>query len=108
MTLKNLLILIVLICVTETAAISCVKKFHNGDGVWFFPLAVALYAVVCYLLHRSFYLNTMGITNVIWSGLSVMLVILVGVLVFHEKIHTHDLITAALITAGMMIIRFTK
>jgi small multidrug resistance pump len=105
---NNILILIALICLTETMAISCVKKYHNGDGSVFFIFAILLYSVVCFLLNKSFYLNTMGITNVLWSGVSVLFVIMAGVFLFHEKIHTHDLVGGALITAGMLMIRYTK
>lgn len=105
---NNILILIALICITETMAISCVKKYHNGDGSIFFIFAILLYSGVCFLLNKSFHLNTMGITNVLWSGMSVMFVIIAGVLLFHEKIHTHDVVAAALITTGMLMIRYTK
>ena len=107
-TFQNIIVLIALICLTETAAISCVKKYHNGDGSVFFICAILLYSIVCFLLHKSFYLNTMGITNVLWSGISVLFVIIAGVFLFHEKVHTHDIIGAALITTGMLIIRYTK
>lgn len=87
---------------------SCVKKFHNGNGSCFFIGAVACYAVVCYLLHYSFYFrDSMGAVNVIWSGLSVLSVALAGVLFFKEKIHYHDIFAGALITAGMLIFKYT-
>lgn len=104
----QILIFILLIVFTETVAISCVKKFHNGDGKQFFIFAVLCYALVCYFLHCSFSINNnMGITNVLWSGLSVLAVILAGVLFFHEKIHVHDIIATAMITSGIMIIKYT-
>ncbi len=104
-----LLLLIILICISEAIAMSCVKKYHNGDGAGYIYLAMLMYAGVCLLLNQSLkFSNTIGMTNVLWSGLSVMLVTLVGVLVFHEKLHFHDIIAAVLITAGMLILKFTQ
>ena len=106
---NGVIFFVVLICLAETTAIGCVKKYHNGDGAMYFPLAVLFYALVCYLLHKSFdYNNSMGLNNVIWSGLSVMLVIGAGILFFHEKLHLHDLVASALITSGILIVRFTE
>ncbi len=88
---------------------SCVKKFHSGNGLHFYIGAVACYALVCYLLHCSFYLkDSMGSVNVVWSGLSVLSVALAGVMFFKEKIHFHDLIAGGLITAGMLIFKYTN
>lgn len=107
--LNNIFAIITFIVIAETIAISFVKKFHNGDGTKYYLLAVLFYAIVCYLLHRSFGLkNSMGIVNVVWSGISVMCVLLAGVLFFHEKIHLHDIIAASMITGGLMIIRYTE
>jgi multidrug transporter EmrE-like cation transporter len=104
-----LFMIILMICVAESCAIACVKKYHRGDGFMYFPVAVALYAIVCYLLNRSFYYkDSMGITNVIWSGVSVLMVALVGILMFHETLHFHDLLAASFITMGLLIIKYTE
>lgn len=101
--------IIIFICIAEASAMACVKNFHNGNGVIYFMAAVALYAIVCYLLHCSYYYkNSMGVTNVIWSGLSVLMVALFGILIFHEKIHFHDIVAAAFITIGLVIIKYTE
>ena len=106
---SNMMFAIILfICIAEASAMACVKNYHNGNGIAYFAAAVALYAVVCYLLHCSYYYkNSMGITNVIWSGLSVLMVALFGILIFHEKLHFHDIIAALFITVGLIIIKYT-
>jgi multidrug transporter EmrE-like cation transporter len=50
----------------------------------------------------------MGITNIIWSGLSVFLVTVAGVFFFKEKIHWHDIVAGLFITTGIMIYKFTE
>lgn len=104
-----LLLIIILIVIFETTAIMCVKKYHNENCIEFFFLAILLYAVVCYLLHYSlYYNNSVGINNVLWSGLSIFIVTLSGVLFFKEKLHLHDIIAGSLITAGIVIFKITE
>lgn len=101
------LVLIVLIVLFETFAISCVKSYHETQCIKYFIYAVVSYVGVCYLLHRSFFYTGVALTNILWSGLSVMATTLVGITLFKEKFHFHDIIAAILIAAGVMIIRIT-
>lgn len=103
----KLIIFILLIVTFETIAISCVKEYHISNQSIYFIIAIFLYSIVCYLLHQSFYYSPMGITNVMWSGLSVFLVTIAGVVFFREKIHYHDIFAGLLISAGIIILRAT-
>ena len=103
-----LLLLIIAIVIFETMAISCVKEYHISNKTCYFCYAVILYGIVCYLLHQSFYFTTMGMTNVIWSGLSVFMVTIFGVLFFKERVHMHDILAGCLITAGIIIFKVTN
>ena len=89
-------------------AISCVKEYHINGNIKYFIAAIFLYSLVCYCLNKSFYYTTMGITNIVWSGMSILLVTLAGVLLFREKIHMHDIIAGSMIAIGILILRFTK
>ena len=104
----HLIIFILLIVICETAAISCVKKYHLDGNVSYFVGAIILYGMVCYLLDKSFNYSTMGITNVVWSGISILAVAIAGVLFFREKVHLHDVIAGILITIGILIFRYTE
>lgn len=104
----KLICFIVLIVILETLAITCVKEYHISSQLAYFIAAIFLYTAVCYLLHQSFYYSPMGITNVLWSGLSVFLVTIAGVIFFREKVHFHDIVAGLLIAAGIAILRFTE
>ena len=106
---NNLLFIIILIVIFETTAIMCVKKYHRDQCIEYFFLAIFLYSIVCYLFHLSLsYNDSAGINNVIWSGLSVFLVTVAGVLFFKEKLHWHDIIAGGLITTGIVIFKITE
>jgi|SRR5690242_6106584 len=99
-------LIVILIVIFETTAISCVKEYHKCDKVGYMILAIMGYAIVCYLLNRSFYYrDSMGMINVLWSGLSVMAVATMGVLLFKEKITTCDIISGALIASGVLLFK---
>jgi multidrug transporter EmrE-like cation transporter len=102
-----LLVIVMFIVITETVAIACVKEFHNSSNYAYFILAILLYAVVCLLLDQSFNHRGMGVVNVIWSGLSVFLVAVFGVLFFKEKVHMHDIFAGVCITSGILIFKYT-
>lgn len=104
----TLLCIVLLIVIVETLAITSIKEYHTSENIAYFVCAILAYSLVCYLLHQSFYYEGMGMTNVIWSGLSVFLVALVGVLVFKEKVHYHDIFAGSLITAGILIFKYTE
>lgn len=103
-----LFLLIIAIVVCETIAISFVKEYHISNRLCYLFYAVLLYSIVCCLLNQSFYFTGMGMTNVIWSGLSVFLVMIFGVLFFKERVHLHDILAGVLITAGIIIFKVTN
>lgn len=105
----GIITIILLIVLCETTAMSCVKKYHGGDGSFYFIIAILFYALVCILLSHSLdYKNSIGMVNVAWSGLSVLAVALTGVLAFKETVHKHDIFAGLLITAGMLIFKYTN
>lgn len=106
--INYLLFIIILIVLFETTAIMCVKKYHEEECIEFFFLAVLFYAIVCYLLHKSLdYNNSVGINNILWSGLSIFAVTIFGVLFFKEKLW-HDILAGGLITVGIIIFKVTE
>ena len=104
----SLIIIVLLIVFFETAAIALTKQYHLTSDIKYIILAIACYAIVCMLLSASFNYTSMGITNIIWSGLSVLAVALTGIVLFKEEFHVHDLFAAALITTGIVIFQQTN
>lgn len=103
-----LLIIIFLIVIFETVAIACTKQYHLGGNIGFIIGALFCYAIVCFLLSESFNYTTMGITNILWSGLSVLAVAATGIILFKEEFHLHDMIAAILITSGIVVFEYNN
>jgi small multidrug resistance pump/multidrug resistance protein EbrA len=96
---------VLLIVMLETLAMSCFKR--SIDNSAFFAVGVLFYAAVGYLLRLTMNTSGMAMTNALWSGMSVMATTTVGILLFKESIHFHDLIAIALIVSGVMILKVT-
>jgi multidrug transporter EmrE-like cation transporter len=96
---------VLLIVLLETLAMSCFKR--SIDNSAFFAVGVLFYAAVGYLLRLTMNNTGMAMTNALWSGMSVMATTTVGILLFKESIHFHDLLAIALIVSGVMILKVT-
>lgn len=97
---------VLLIVMLETTAMSCFKR--SVDNSAFFALGVLFYAAVGYLLRMTMNDTGMAMTNALWSGLSVLATSIVGVMLFKEVIHIHDMFAIAMIVGGVMILKVTK
>lgn len=97
---------VLLIVMLETLAMTCFKRSIDNNA--FFALGVLFYAAVGYLLRTTMNGNGMAMTNALWSGISVMATTIVGILLFKETIHLHDLGAIALIVSGVMILKVTE
>lgn len=97
---------VLLIVLFETFAMTCFKKSNEFMG--FFYGGIFFYAIVGYLLCQTFKFKGLGITNALWSALSVLATTLVGVFIFKEVLHTHDYIAIGLIASGVVILRLTQ
>ena len=97
---------VLLIVMLETLAMSCFKRSIDNNA--FFALGVLFYAAVGYMLRTTMNGTGMAMTNALWSGLSVMATTIVGILLFKETIHMHDLGAIALIVTGVMILKVTE
>lgn len=97
---------VLLIVMLETLAMSCFKRSVDNNA--FFALGVLFYAAVGYLLRVTMNGTGMAMTNALWSGLSVMATTIVGIMLFKETIHFHDLFAIALIVSGVTILKVTE
>lgn len=78
-----LVVVILGIVLAECIGQSCLKTlFHNPSKIHYFAAGVLAYSVVCYLLLVSYRYKSMGLINVLWSGLSVLAVLAAGALFF--------------------------
>ncbi len=102
-----LLALILLIAIAECIGQSCLRSFYNNPSrTDLVLLGVFFYSIVCALLVISYRYKGMGLVNVMWSGLSVLVIVSTGMIFFNEKITRLDWLGISLIIAGMAAVLY--
>ena len=101
---QNIFFIIVLITMCEAIAQSCLKKYNLDKNHKYFALALLFYFFVILLLCKSYNYETMGLVNLCWSAFSIVLVIISGIILFHEKITYVDVIGVFIIIFGLYLI----
>lgn len=104
MKIAPVFIIILMISLSECLGQSCLKKlFKEPSKTHLFLVAVVFYALVCYLLVLSYQYKGMGIVNVLWSGMSVLLMVSVGLLFYKEELSSNEISGIILIIIGMIL-----
>lgn len=88
----------------EAIAQACLKKSKLSNNNGYICISVLGYFMVCLLLIKSYSYNGMGIVNLIWSCLSIITIIMVGVVFYHEKITKFDIIGIIFILTGIYFV----
>jgi multidrug transporter EmrE-like cation transporter len=102
-----LLLIILLISICELFGQSCLKYFFsNGNKPQYYIYAFLFYSIICFLLLQSYKYKGMGMVNVIWSGLSILVVLSTGVTFFGEKITNMDKIGILFVIFGIFLILY--
>lgn len=100
----TVVILVILIAIAETCGQAALKKCWLEKKWLFFVVAICCYVVVCSLLLKIYDFKDMGIVNAIWSGLSIMLIITSGMILFQEDVNLWDIIGVMFIGIGIFFI----
>ncbi len=98
------IMLILLIVIFESVGQYHIKKSKINNSMIFLIIGFLSYGVVCILLKKCYDFNGMGITNFVWSVLSIVSVLMIGVLAFNEKITKTDIIGIFLSIIGLYLI----
>lgn len=104
MSSSPLLWFVVFVGLFEALAQSSIQSAERFQNKSYIGLAVVSYAVVCILLYKSYQYKGVGIVNVLWSGVSIVLMISIGYFIFGERITFVEWIGVVCILIGMCII----
>lgn len=97
-------LLIFTIVFFEAIAQYHIKKSKIDNKYVHLSIAVFSYSVVCLLLDKCYDFNGVGITNFVWSVLSIISMLIVGYVLFNEKITKFDIAGIILSIFGLYLI----
>lgn len=106
--LKTYLFLLIAIAF-EIIATSSLKASEQFSKLWPSVITIAGYAAAFYFLSLSLNKLNLGIAYAIWSGVGIVIISLVGLLLFKQKLDLPAIIGIALIVCGVVVINvFSK
>lgn len=105
-TILYLLLLVVIIVCLENASQYFLKYYTTDKKVHFFIYGVILYAFVAYVLTLTFKYEKMVIVNILWGGISALLLTAMAYVLFDEKLTAREIIGILVIFAGIFIINW--
>jgi small multidrug resistance pump len=99
---------LILTILSETAAVICMKLSAGFTNTLYTIFAIITYGLSFLFLTLALKYLPAGIANGIWAGVSTILVALIGMLVFKEKLNTIQMISLLLIAIGLIGLNFNK
>ncbi len=100
----QLLGLLAAIILVEVAAQYCCQRSHQNSDRRFLACGFLLYGCVAVLLFLSYRYVQMGKVNIYWNAGSTLAILMLGMLVFHERINGWDVLGIVLTFLGLYLI----
>jgi drug/metabolite transporter (DMT)-like permease len=80
------------------------SKLVKHRALVYMLVAIVSYTIVCLLLQRCYEFNGVGYTNLTWSVLSIVSMIAIGAIMFHERFTWVDGVGTLLCFIGLYFI----
>lgn len=76
----------------DAVSFSLLKARHIGliNGVWMFPITMAIYASQPLVFYKTLSIESMSVMNLLWNVMSNIIVTLIGLFFFKEKISNYQ------------------
>ncbi len=100
----TILALISLIVIVESTAQYHIKKSKTTNNLMYLLVSVLCYIIICGLLHKCYDYDDMGMTNLIWSVLSIVTIMIIGHVAFKEHINKFDILGIVFCIIGLYFI----
>jgi small multidrug resistance pump len=88
----------------ETIGTTALQASQQFTRLWPSVLVVVAYGLSFYLMSFALKMMPVGIVYAIWSGLGIVLIALIGVAVFGQRLDLPAVAGLALIVAGILVI----
>lgn len=97
-----------IVIIFDLIGVSFAKKAAQGDGNIFLILGIISFGFVILFLTQMFKHETFSVGNAVWYGTAMVVVPLIGVFYFHEKLSLWQWVGMALLCAGILLVECAK
>ena len=84
-------ILIIFLAIFETFAMSTIEYSANNKNKYYI-FGIFLYSITAYILYRILITEKLAITNALWNSITIILVSIVSIFYFKEKLSKYQII----------------
>ena len=96
--------IILAIVLFESTAQYHIKKSRETENLLYLLVGMFSYSIVCCLLHKCYSYDGVGVTNLTWSVLSIVSMMMIGHVMFNEEVNMFDFIGVIMCFAGLYCI----
>lgn len=100
------LLMIIILTFLDVYVFYLLKNYQSTNKISYYLIAVVIYAIIAYLLSRTFAFSNVAVINAIWNAMSVIFVFILGLVVFKQSINSKDIIGIVLIVIGIIVIGY--
>lgn len=101
-------IFLIITLLLDVIGMSFAKQFVNTDKWWWLILAVLCFGGLIIAFTEMLRLESLAFTNAIWAGFTALATVLVGWIIFGEKLSTLQLGGIILIVGGVILLELPR
>lgn len=104
----KLILNVLAISAFEIAGQMFIKNYYEQDDrkLYLFLLGWLMYLGVIYFLFRIYFLSNFALANVIWNSITTILITIIGLVYYKEKLTKYEMVGIGVIVIGFLIIGF--
>lgn len=100
----KLFLFILLLVFLETIGQFSVRKYNDNRIKWYLLLSITCYIGIVLTLDRIYNMEEIGFVNAIWSGVTLLVVAVLGYYAFEERFSNQEFVAIALIFIGTILL----
>lgn len=94
--------------VLDVVGMSFAKQYVNTDKWWWLALAIACFGLLIIAFTEMLRLESLAFTNAIWAGFTALATVIVGWIIFGEKLSPLQLGGIILIVGGVILLELPR
>jgi small multidrug resistance pump len=92
----------------DVLGMSFAKQYVNTDKWWYLALAIVCFSTLIIAFVEMLRLESLAFTNTIWAGFTALSTVLIGWIIFGEKLSPIQLWGIALIVVGIVLLELPR
>ncbi len=94
--------------VLDLVGISFAKQYVVSNKWWWLALAITFFGTMVIALVQMLRIESLAFTNAIWAGFTAIATVLIGWIIFGEKLSSLQLLGIVLIVGGVVLLELPK